>query len=404
MDAGAAVNDGDERADARHLPEFGHGWRRERVALGDGRAVLGLVHRATARKVVELSETSEPILISQAGLEVIDRIEEGWPESAPDAGELAVLADENFAIRHLLLSRLVAEGAPPAELFHILPWQLVSKVAEQIIATWTGRPPSREPRLRHWFTPAGSRFTAALEQLRAGQRTTNSGVVRVGATFLCAELLQVEVPRLPRGTRDALARLMLELAERDPFLSYWSRRAARRLRRTDEAEDSVHLRTTMQPAAETRAGIRRSTSHLRRDPFAIDVTITSTGRLEISVATRLPARSAALVADDYRVMVAGVEVRTNDGELGYVIPLRPLPDRLAGAISLRAPANAFEVGAAKPPIGAAEVRFLTEDVLRRSLAGVTTRTALRPWQELAGLLPADHRLRDMVSAMTGGAR
>ncbi|WP_155344667.1 hypothetical protein [Acrocarpospora pleiomorpha] len=406
------VNDGDERADARHLPWFTQGWQRRRVELDLGYGALGLVHQSTGHAVVELTESSRPIPVTAAGLAIIDRIEGRWPEADLDAGDLDVISGEDLALRHLLLSRLADEGLPLPELFHTLPWHLVSELAEQVIAALRGGMASPDVRLRHWFAPAGSRFTAALDQIGAGLRAGDDLAVRVGRTALCTRLLEAKVPRVPLSTRQVLCGLMDELAVRDPFLAYWARQASERLAPEGGTgardEGSVHLPTRLPAAADTRRRIRRQTRRIYQDPFVIDLTVTDTGRLEIDVEAGLASADPAPVIDPYHVMVLPLDVHGGDGERAYFVPLQRVPGGLAGAISIPLAAGGaeveYEVGLAGPPIGTAEARFLPEDDMKRSLLAVRTRTALRPWQDLAAAMPAGHVLRSMVARATGEPR
>ncbi|MGW0809815.1 hypothetical protein [Nonomuraea sp. NPDC002799] len=407
----ADVNDGDERADARHLTTFTDGWQRRRFALDLGYGALGLIHRRTGQAVVELSETSRPIAVTPAGVALIDRIEEHWPEADLDSGDLDVLGNEDLPLRHLLLSRLADEGHPRAELFHLLPWHLVSELAGQVIAALRGSSAGPDVRLRHWFTPAGSRFTAALDQLGAGLRARNAAVVRAGGTALCARLLELDVRRVPRSTRRVLRRLLRELVARDHFLTYWAERASASLLGEGEAgadEPALRLRTSLPAAAESQRGVRRHSRRLRRDPFVVDLTVTGTGRLEVGVEAGLTAGHAAAVAATYQVMVLRLEVRTGDAGQTYVIPLQRLPGALAGAITVPLRTGEteieYDVGLTGPPIGVTEARLLAPEDVRRSLRAVRTRMGLRPWQDLADALPAGHVLRSMVDDAIGRTR
>ncbi|GAA0971907.1 hypothetical protein GCM10009555_024060 [Acrocarpospora macrocephala] len=407
-DPSADVNDGDDRADARLLPEFGAGWLRRRVTLDISPGVLGLVHQESGRIVVELDEMAQPIEVSEAGLAIIDRIEAQWPEAVLDAAELEALGNERIPLRHLLVRRLAEEGDPPAELFHVLPWDLVSRLAEEVIAALQGTTPGTPIWLRHWFTPAGSRFTAALEQLAAGQRAADATVARLGATALCARLPRLEISRVPRVARLGLSRLMDVLASGDPFLAYSARLASQHLTGDDHAGARnghlVRLTSTLRPAAATDRRIRRHSEQLHRDPFTIDLHVTDTGRLEIDVAATLTPDLAATVSRTYHVMVLPVDVRGTDGDFSYFIPLQVTSDGLVGFASLPMPSGEFEVTFDDPPIGLAEVKFLHADDLRSSVRTVRTNRALRPWRELAARLPADHPLHGLLAALTGETR
>ncbi|MCK2218370.1 hypothetical protein MF672_031935 [Actinomadura sp. ATCC 31491] len=407
-DPSAGVNDGDERADARHSRKFSTGWERSRVDLGLGYGALGLVQRETGRTVVEVSEASKPIAITEAGLAIVEHIERHWPEAELNPRELEVISAEDATLRHLLLSRLADEGQPRAELFHTLPWHLVTRLADQVIAAVRGSSSPPDVRLRHWFVPVGSRFTAALDQLAAGLRAADPIVVRMGGTSLCARLLTVDVARMPRSTRRVLAQLLDELTVRNPFLAYWSARAAARL--AGEAgpsaaeENAVRLPARLPAAADTHRGIRRHERRLDRGLLTVDLAVTSTGQMEVSVEASPPPGRPGLAGELYQVMIVPMNVRGDDGPQAYFVPLGDVAGRLAGAMSIPVLATELEIEQSGPPIGVAEARFLAEADLDRSLRAVRTRAGLRPWRKLAAALPAGHVLGSMVAETLRGNR
>ncbi len=208
------VNFGDERADARALPEFAADWQRRAVTLDPGYLALGLVREGSRAAVIELDNYARPVRVSEAAAGVISRAEDAWPNGALSSADLAVLAGEDRAVRYLVADRLAAEGDPPPELFHVLPWELVDELAGQVTAMLDGvAPPAAVIELGHWFGPAGSRFTAALEQLDEGLRNQDPALVRDAVTALSGRLLVVDRARLPGPTREALARLARRLAQ-----------------------------------------------------------------------------------------------------------------------------------------------------------------------------------------------
>jgi hypothetical protein len=229
------VNFGDERADARALPELATAWRREAVPvyldyLARDYLALGLVREPGPAVVLELDDLARPVPVTRAGADVIARIEDGWPDATVSPADAAVLAGEEPAVRDLLLTRLVEEGDPPPELFHILPWHRVDQLARDVTDMLGGGEPGGLIELAHWFASAGSRFTVALEQLDEGLRRRDTELIRVAGTTLCDRLLAVSTARLPATTRQALAILADALAGQDPFLALTAAQAAVRLR------------------------------------------------------------------------------------------------------------------------------------------------------------------------------
>jgi hypothetical protein len=227
------VNFGDERADARTLPELAAAWRRAAVPVSLGYQALGLVREPGAPVVLELDDLARPVRVTSAGADVIARIEDGWPGADVSPADAAVLAAEVPALRDLLLTRLVADGDPPPGLFHILPWDRVDRLAQDVTGMLSGAGPGELIELAHWFAAAGSRFTAALEQLDEGLRRGEAELVREAGAALCDRLLAVRVARLPDYTRQAMAALVGALASRDPSLALASDRVAARLRGGD---------------------------------------------------------------------------------------------------------------------------------------------------------------------------
>ncbi|MEU1722538.1 hypothetical protein [Nonomuraea sp. NPDC005692] len=386
------VNDGDERADARQLPHFAHGWRHDRA---DGALVL--VHEQTGERLVEVDETCTPIRVTQEGLRVLRRIEDAWPHAPWDAESIAVLAAEDRPLRYLLLARLVTEGEPPPQLFHVLPWELVTRLAEQVRATLRG--PAAVPGIlsRHWFAPAGSRFTAALDQLAAGLRFGDATAARAGATALCSRISELQAARVPAVTREALSLLLLELPSRDPLLAHFASRSAERLlEAADVGEGAVRVPIALPPAADT-SGVRRMRYRLRRDPLEVEAVVTSSGVLELGVTARLDPGRAGYVAETYGVVVSRVDV----GPRTFLIPLDRHADGLSGTLPVRLPLREFDVDVTLPAIGGFEVAGLSEEDLLPSLPASLPRPALRLWRELAAELRDDHVLHSLLARLSG---
>jgi hypothetical protein len=400
-----AVNYGDERADARALPEFADGWQRRAIALDVGYPALGLVRPGSGEVVIELDNYARPVPASAAAAGVISRAEDSWPDGALSSADLAVLAREDKTVGYLLADRLAAEGDPPAELFHVLPWELVDQLAERVASMLDGAPPAQEViELGHWFGPAGSRFTAALEQLDEGLRGRDPAVARVGATALCARLLVVDPARLPEPTRLALAGLAGRLAQADPFVAFTARRAAARLRPGDAAPgaSAIRLGTRLPAAANSVTGVRTESLDAAREPFTVRLLVTATGRADISVSAPMSESLERLVHDSYGVMLVPVRVTGEGGSTRYLIPLRSSDGLLSGRLDLPVPAGRFvEADTDGPPIGAAEAAFLSLAEVQRSIRGVRTRSGRTPWRQLAELLPEASPLRAVITREAG---
>ncbi|HEX8868884.1 MAG TPA: hypothetical protein VF821_24700, partial [Lentzea sp.] len=127
-DSRSSINDGNERSDARTLPTFEEGWIR-RIHTSAGVRALALHHPASGETVVELDDFGNPLEIDDAGVELVGRIEERWPDGRLDADDTAVLESLSREIRYFLLNRLAAEGEPSPGLFHALPWAPVHEMA-----------------------------------------------------------------------------------------------------------------------------------------------------------------------------------------------------------------------------------------------------------------------------------
>ena len=397
------VNYGDERADARALPAFAAGWQRRAIALDIGYSSLGLVREAPDEAVIEVDDLARPVRVTDRGARVISRMEDGWPDAPVSADDLAVLAGEEIEVRYVVMARLAAEGNPPPALFHILPWDLVDRLADQVTAMLSGAAPLQVIVLRHWFTPVGSRLTAALEQLDEGLRDQDAAIIRVAATALCARLLQVDPSRLPAPTRVALARLLTALRPVDSFLAFTAARAADRLTRDEDAGEPrpLHVGTRLSSAADTHEEIRAQSRDMLREPFTVRLTVTATGRAEITVSARLPDDQLPWVTDAYGVMLVPVKVTAATGSTRYLLPLRYLNGELSGRLNLAVPLGDFvEADLDGPPIGAAEASLLNVTEVERSIRALRSRSAWEMWRQLEALLPRAHPLRAVIARET----
>jgi hypothetical protein len=405
-DPGYEVNFGDERADARELGAFQRGWQRRSVRIDGGYDALALVNDPASAAVIELGDVATPIRITPDGANAIARLEEDWPHVIPSPADLAVLSREGTDVRYLLLARLEAEGRPESALFHILPWERVDRLAAEVSAVLDGGPPPRQITfLGHWFTPAGSRITAALEQLDQGLRDQDPVMARVAQTALCGRALEADVTRLPSVTRQALAGLIGRLAERDRFLAFSATAAARRLRNaggTVAAQEArLRLDARLPAAADSATGIRRMTTEVVSDPFTVELAVTATGRTEVSVRAPLPAEQAEWLSQLYGVPLQPVDVVGARGPTRYLIPLSHSGGEVAGRLNVATPSTqTVEASLAGPPIGASEARYLTAADVQRSIRGLRSRSDLLLWDRIAATLPADHPLRSVIAGET----
>lgn len=394
---GAVVNDGDERADARRLRKFAQGWRRRGVPLDQGGQALGLVHRGTGETVVELDELAMPIAVTEAGLRVITRLEEGWPDATPSAADTEVLARERIEVRRLLLARLADEGRPPGELFHILPWDHVTRLADDLNALMHGGAPSQVIRLRHWFRPVGPRFTASLEQLDEGIRDNDRGLIRVAATSLCTRLTDLDPARLPADTRASLATLVDALTRENRFLGYTAAEVTGSLRGEGRSVPAAPRMDTVLLDAGASDGIRRESQEFERAPFTVRVAVASTGHVTVSARTVLRPGEDRLLVEGYGVMLLPVRILHARGSTRYWVVLEPSEAFLGGSLPLPIPTGDFvEADVDGPPIGVMEAASLGAEEVERSIGAVETGSHLDLWERIADALPLSHPLRDVI--------
>jgi hypothetical protein len=392
------VNFGDERADARDFSRFAAAWRRRAVPVDLGYVALGLVREPDGAVVLELDDLARPVRVTQAGADVIERVEDGWPDAGVSAADTAVLAAEEVAVRYLLLTRLAAEGHPPPDLFHILPWHLADQLALDVTAMLGGAGPGPLIELGHWFAPAGSRFTAALEQLDEGLRRRDAELTRVAGTALCARLLAVTAARLPASTRQALAALVTTLPSQDPFLAFGATRAGAQLRGDSRGSPALRLPTRLPAAAAHTPGIRRAVRDSAREPFTLRLAVTSTGRAEITLRAAAEPGLDQWIDESYGVLLQPVTLRASAGSVRVVIALGYADAEISGSISVPTPRGSFvEADVDGVPIGAAEVRYLSADEVERSIRSLRTRSDRLLWRQLADRLPAGHALREIIA-------
>ncbi|MFE5138435.1 hypothetical protein ACFRDV_12275 [Streptomyces fagopyri] len=351
---------------------------------------------------MELNELAMPLVISENGVRVISRIERHWPDAAPSEAELRVLSNESVDVRRLLLARLADEGRPPAELFHLLPWHLVGRLADNLTNALGEAERSDTGaviRLRHWFRPVGSRFTASLEQLDEGVREDDRGLIRVAATSLCTRLTELDTARLPATTREALATLTDTLARDNRFLGHAAVRAATRLRHEEDRfrHPGAHMATHLVDAADTSSDVRRESNEFERPPFTLRLTVSATGRVTLSARALLTPDDDARLARDYGVVLLPVKIADAQSSARYWLTLQATGTYLGGSISLPIPRGDFvEADIDGPPAGIADAGTLDPDEVERSVLAVTAYSAVQQWQTVARSLSANHPLRDVI--------
>ncbi|MFF3753940.1 hypothetical protein ACFYYH_26320 [Streptomyces sp. NPDC002018] len=421
------INDGDERADARRMPRFADGWQRRSLTTEDGTPALGLVHPASGTAVLELTESGEPVPATEETAAAVSALEERWPPAQLTRYESSVLAEADPALRYSLLTRLVSEGDPRPDSFHILPWERVENLVDEVTATLRRGPdalPAVSPaiRLRHHFAPAGSRFTASLEQLDAGLRAADPVVARVGATRLCSRLATLRTDRLPDTTRLRLSGLLLALPTVHPFLRGAARIAAARLGiplsgegRFDDRSlideffrdggftsgPPAMLPTDLAPAAGSDDEARQAEARVVREPFTIRLAVTSTGRAEIEVEAPLTETAAESVATSYGVLLLPVRVLGVVGGTDFYVLMEADEDLLLGELDLPVGRGRFvSVDQSGPPVGRAELAFLGVAEVRATMRALPTRSDRERWLDLVGTLPAGHPVRTAVEEET----
>ncbi|MFV2178323.1 hypothetical protein ACFHW2_40905 [Actinomadura sp. LOL_016] len=180
-------------------------------------AALGLIQERNGAPrhvdaVVELTHAATPMQVSEAGLNVITRLERSWPHMGMHEDDLEILAAESPSLRHALLTRLAEEAQPPAHLFHILPWELVQELADDLSHAIDVGGEASNVRLAHWFTPTGSLFAGAMDRMNHRLRRAGpADLVEHGGRKLGDLLAEADRARFPPAALDSLGRLMRSL-------------------------------------------------------------------------------------------------------------------------------------------------------------------------------------------------
>ncbi|MFD6549048.1 hypothetical protein [Streptomyces sp. NPDC058398] len=396
------INDGDERADARSLPLFAEGWVRRATVTGPGRApVLALYHPDSALSYVELDDYGAPLPIDDRGTDLIGRIEAFWPHPTFTSADLEGLATLSREIRYLLLSRLAQEGAPPPEVFHVLPWEPVIELATAVGQLLDGALPlplsDEALDLGHWVTPAVIGVTGPLEQLHEGLTEGDPVLAARGGTALCAGLSSADPARLPELVTAALTEVVRRLASVNPFLRHAAILTADRLTGLATAAGFVTpLESDLSKAA---AGTddRTVVGQLGdAGAYSARAEVTVGGRLKVTVELAVEATTEReLFLDAYGGAFAPVVVSAAGESLQYWVALEARRRWLSGTLDVPAPRGRFEVGTEEAVTGVWGLAGVSPDELLASLAGAD-RAGLQVWRAAAESAPVGHPLRQAV--------
>ncbi|MFE3581211.1 hypothetical protein [Streptomyces vinaceus] len=413
------VNDGDERADARTLPRFHTGWQRCALPLADGGHALALIEPATGAAVLEIDELGRPLPADPATAEVVAAIERRWPAHRLEPAEAALLRTADPGLRYGLLDRLADEGRPEPECFHVLPWDRVDRLAAQATAALLAAPrrgddgPADPPvRLRHYLAPAGSRFTAALEQLHAALRVADPVTRRSATTALCERLAGADADRIPDTTRHRLVELLGAIGAADAFLHATAVLAVHRLTGraptpTGQAYGSgpavaparlrygrpAAVQNWFVPAAADEP--QTAEDEVVREAFTIALTVDSDRGLFVVVTAPLDTASERVLAGGYEeVLLLPIHVTGAEEGTDLYALLTADPDGLAGDLELTALADTeVTVDQSGPPLGLADLPFLDAAAVRTTLACLVRASDRWRWQDLLARLPAGHPVR-----------
>ncbi|MZF87520.1 hypothetical protein [Streptomyces sp. SID5643] len=400
------INDGDERADARHLPLFAEGWVRRSVTAGPGHTpVLALHSPVSSLTYVELDDYGAPLSLEQSGTELINRIETSWPN--PDLGpaDLAAVATLSRQIRYLLLHRLSQEGSPAPGVYHSLPWGPVAELASAVVRMLDEAQPSPLSEealdLGHWVTPAAVGVTGPLEQLYEGLADPDPVLTARGGTALCSGLNSADPARFPAPVRGILADVVRRLASVNPFLRHAATLAADRL--TGFA--STGLVTTLDSDLPKAAAGTDDRTAIRRlggsGPFSVRAEVTASGRLKITVQLSVEATTERnRLLDLYGCVFAPVTVSAGDLSRRYWVALEARRRWMSGTLDVPAEHGRFDVGAQEAVIGVWGLSGVSPDELLVSLTGAD-RAGLQVWRAAAERVPTGHPLHRAVRRHDG---
>lgn len=399
------INDGDERLDARSLPMFEQGWLRRTTVL-DGRTALALQHPSDDVTYVELDDFGAPLLISDQGAGLIDRVEESWPRAELSPADLGVVAGFSRELRYLLLHRLDREGSPAPELFHTLPWAPVIEVAGAVRALLDG---DMAPELSAdaadlgpWVTPAAPGVTGPLEQVHEALTGDELQLAVIGGTSFCEGVRGADPARFPAEVASALADVAARLASINPFLRHAALLATEHLSGGRPAAFVADLTSELAKAA----GSEQNRSHVVRlrdaSPFRVETEVTAAGRLMVSVEVGVEAGPERdRLVRSYSGLFAPVVVRFGAQATRYWMALEARRRWVAGTLDVPCPKGRFQVEADAAPIGVWGLSRIRPEDLLPSLRG-TNSAGRQVWRDVAERSPAGHPIRRAIREFDDG--
>lgn len=392
-------NDGDERVDARTLTRFREGWIRTvvPVVMADGRRLqaLGLVRGSENERVIELDDFGVPVEASPSLAADVARLEAGQFDEGPWAGLLENASDH---LRFTLVDRVSQEtSAPPAELFHLLPWYLVNELAEAVLAVLRGASPLAVCPLRHYFVAMGSLFSAALEQLHYGLVHDDPVATGEGALSLFERLGELDVSRVPDTTRSILASLVSAVSESSIFLRRTAAAALGRLLGDETMDEREGVRLAVRQLLPAAAAEAERTNVVAVDTRAITATVGVDKGGIATVAVEMSSSMLAAAIADELIRRGGTQfievlVESASSLQSYWLAVWPRRGRLAATLRVLAPADRFEVIVTERTGDLLKMASLPPELLLPSWSAAD-RAGAHAWSAALARLHSDHPLR-----------
>ncbi|MEQ4723604.1 hypothetical protein [Nonomuraea sp. B19D2] len=136
-----------------------------------------------------------------------------------------------------------------------------------------------------------------------------------------------------------------------------------------------------------------------RGPFTFRLRIADFGLLQVSVSAEAQPEELAFIERTYGVMILPLRIASAAESTTYLVALEVDGHDLHGHAEVPVPPGHFvEADTDGPPIGAAEAGSLDPALVTRSIRTVHTRSGLRPWLALAGLLVAGSPVKEVIEA------